>query len=78
MLRHKTQPAAGRVINSRCLESDKEVEEDTQNIRAWASVESLPSQQAGRNHERNLPSKQHAGLPEIQSTGDFVAHGDRQ
>src|SRR6266852_8207382 len=62
VLRHKTQPAACRVVNSRCQASDKEVQEDTQNIGADASLESLPPQQAPGNHERDVPSKQDASL----------------
>src|SRR5438445_10205128 len=62
VLRHKTQPAARRVINGCCGASDKEVQEDTQNISADASLESLPPQQAPGNHELNVPSEQDASL----------------
>src|SRR5882672_3925249 len=62
VLRQKSQPTACRVVNSRCRASDKEVQEDTQNIGAYASMESLPPQQAPGNHERDVPSKQDASL----------------
>src|SRR5579859_5182173 len=62
VLQHETQPAACRVVNSRCRASDKEVQQDTKDIRAGASLESVPPQQAGGNGERNLPAKEDAGL----------------
>src|SRR6267378_8607047 len=73
VLLHKNQPAACRVINSRCRASDKEVQEDTQNIGAYASLESLPPQQARGNHERDVPSKQDASLHKVQSPGNPAA-----
>jgi len=76
VFRHKTQLAAYRVINSRCRASNKEVQKDTQNIGADASMESLPPQQTAGNHERNVPSKQDASLKKVQSPGNPAAHGD--
>jgi len=62
VLLHKNQPAACRIVNSRCRASDKEVQEDTQNMGAYAPLESLPPQQAPGNHQRDVPSKQDASL----------------
>src|SRR6266436_2548107 len=62
VLRQKNQTAACRVVNSCCRASDKEVQEDSQNISAYASMEGLPPQQAPGNHERDVPSKQDASL----------------
>src|SRR5467141_4065274 len=53
VLRHKTQLAACRVVNSRCRASNKEVQCDTKNIGADASLESLPPRQC--RHPRRLP-----------------------
>ena len=62
VLRHKAQLAACRVVNSRRGARNKEMQEDTQNVGADASLESLAAQQACGNHEWNLPSKQDASL----------------
>jgi hypothetical protein len=62
VLRHKPQAAARPIVNSRSGASDEEVQENAQNIRCSASMYSLTPQQAGRNHEWNLPSKQNASL----------------
>src|SRR4030081_3804985 len=78
VLRQETQPAAGRVVNSRCRASDKEVQEDAKNIGADASMEGLPPEQAAGNCERNVPSKQDASLCKVQSPGNQAAHCDCQ
>src|SRR6266851_3576912 len=78
VLLQETQPAARRVVNSRCRESDEEVQEDTQNIGADASPESLSPKQAAGNRERNFPSKQDESLCKVQSPGNQAAHCDCQ
>src|ERR1700722_2647837 len=62
VLNQETELAACRVVDNRGGAGDKEVQQDTQNIGAHASLESLPPQQARSNRERNVPSKQHARL----------------
>jgi hypothetical protein len=57
VISQESQTAACRVVNRRCRAGDKEVQDDTQNVSANASVEGAPPQQSGGNHERNVPSK---------------------
>ena len=57
VLGHKTQLATRPIVNRRRGARDKEMQEDTQNVGAGASTDSLPPQQAGGDHKWNLPSK---------------------
>jgi hypothetical protein len=54
------------------------VQEDTENIGADTSMQSLPAQQAPRNHKWNSPSKENAGLCEVQHACDPAADSDCQ
>src|ERR1700723_2737495 len=78
MLDQENQPAACPVVNSRRRRSDKEVQADTENIGAGASLQSPRPQQTCGNHERNLRSKQDASLCEIKTPGNQAASGDCQ
>src|SRR5579864_9716702 len=78
MLRHETQPSARPVVNSCCGASNEEMQENSQNIRSSASLESLLPKQAGGNHERNSAAKQDASLCKVQNTGNPPAHRDCQ
>src|ERR1700732_4381477 len=50
VLLQKNQSAACREVNTCRRESNKEVQEDTQEIGGYPSLQSLPSQQARGNH----------------------------
>ena len=73
------QLAAGRVVNRRDREGDKEVQENSENVRSGATImqSSLPQQPRG-NYERNLFSKQDDGLSNVQSPGNQTANCDCQ
>ncbi len=66
VLRQEREPAACRVIHRRGCQSDKEVQEDTQNISACASLNSLPPQQASGDVEWDVPSLLYANLSSLR------------
>src|SRR5207302_9905942 len=70
VLLQKSQLKVGGIVDRRGRAGDKEVQQDTQNIGTYASIESLPPEQAGGNPKRNVPpSEQDAGLSKIQGPG---------
>src|SRR5579864_5788006 len=78
MLRQETQPSTGQVVNGGHRECNEEVQHNTQNIGSCASMKSLLSQQAPGNYEWNVPSKQDAGLCQVQRPGDRATDRDCQ
>src|SRR5881392_3168742 len=68
MLDKKFEPPTCRVINGRCGERDKKVQENAEDVCSCASVEGLPPQQTSSNGQWNLPSKQNAGLCEVENS----------
>jgi hypothetical protein len=58
VLRQKSQPAAGSVINSGDRERDEEMQQDAQNVGGGASVESRLAEQACGDYERNAATEE--------------------
>ena len=76
MFLHERQLAAERVVSCRCRASNEEVEDDSQSVRASTAVDRLSTQQSGGNPARNSPTKQNAGLQQIQRAGGDAADCD--
>src|SRR5450755_853508 len=53
------------VINGSRRACDEEVQQDTENISGCASMQRLPSQQPGSDRQRDIPSKEDAGLCQV-------------
>lgn len=78
VLYHKVQFAARSIKDGRRGESDKEVQDDAQEVRRCASLERLPPQQARGNRQRNSPPKEDQGLRKVQSPRESTAYADGQ
>jgi len=61
----ENEPAAGGVIGCRSGAGDEEVEKDSENISARASMNGFRSEQSRGDHERDVASEKDTGLSEI-------------
>src|SRR5579863_2525196 len=57
MLHQEYQAPAGRIVKGREREGDEEVQQDSDEIGRNTPMNGLPTQQAGGNDPRNIPSE---------------------
>ena len=79
VLLQKEQPPTRRVVSCRRRKSNQEVQANAKKINSRVPVFSyLPAQQTPGNRQRNIPSKENAGLQKVYCSGNQSAHRDCQ
>src|SRR5215472_4925415 len=78
MFLHERQLAAEGVVDCCSRAGNKEMQDHSECVRASTAVDCLPTQETRRNHARNSPTKQNAGLQQIQRASAEATNQDWQ